>query len=168
MTEKILYRVCPFRNVDAAFDCFFGPDSRNLQRFFDDQRRHWADEALYVVCVRGGRALAGTVHGARLVSRVFPKAIEDLNVLLALGWMSAIYALSASTWAAKFLLHRAWLAMKWAAPRIAAAAVAAKELLGPVGREIAHYRLSLFPDSRPVRTLPVQRSLPFPSRPGEA
>ena len=35
-----MYPVCPDRNVDAAFECFFGPDSGNLKRFSGDQRRH--------------------------------------------------------------------------------------------------------------------------------
>lgn len=33
-----MYRVCTERNVPAAFECFFGPDSGNVERFALDRR----------------------------------------------------------------------------------------------------------------------------------
>lgn len=34
MHEEPLYRVCPHRNVAAAYERFLGPDSAGLDRFF--------------------------------------------------------------------------------------------------------------------------------------
>ena len=38
MEERILYPVCVHRNVPAAFECFLGPDSRGIERFFEPGR----------------------------------------------------------------------------------------------------------------------------------
>src|SRR4051794_10314777 len=107
MEEQTLYRVCPERNVEAAFACFLGPDSGSLERFLEDHRTHWRD-AVRVVRTHGGRALAhgahafaGAVHPMRQGAQSLRKGVADLNLVLTLLWMSACYALLTLAWASR-------------------------------------------------------------------
>jgi hypothetical protein len=141
--EKRMYPVCPHRNVAAAFECFFGPDSRSLDRFLEVQRmRRTAEvmrrtaEAVARARAQGRRARAGAVRGLKSGALVISKAVADLNLLLNLGWIAAFYAFSALAWAAKFLLYQArlWLPRGWRRGNDAVAVL---------GRWAARYRLPL-------------------------
>jgi hypothetical protein len=130
MQERVLYPVCPHRNVSEAFECFLGPDSCHLDRFLDDQRSHRASRTFVLMRAQGRRAYAGAARGLHAVALVIPKAVTDLNLILTLGWMTAwisgSLAFSALTWASNILLHHAgvWLPRGWRHGRAAAAALA--------------------------------------------
>ena len=62
MYEEIRYRVCPYRNVAAAYQRFLGPDSGGIERFFPDGRMQRVDGTLLIVRVRGKKAVTGVVH----------------------------------------------------------------------------------------------------------
>jgi hypothetical protein len=103
-----MYPVCPERNCDAAFECFFGPDSGSLERFLEDPRLQWRD------AVRKGARIFSTAagKGARIFSaaagkgaRRFSSAVDELNVLLTFAWMLATYAFSSLAWQARSLRH---------------------------------------------------------------
>jgi hypothetical protein len=137
MEEQTIYPVCPHRNVAEAFDCFLGPDSRQLDRFLEDQRAYRARTVLRLLRVQGRRAYAGAALGMREVASVIPKAITDLNLILTLGWItawiSATWVFAAFVWAWKILLYnaRVWL------PRGRYSASAAAAVLG---RRVAQLR----------------------------
>jgi hypothetical protein len=81
MDEQNLYPVCPHRNVASAYECFFGPDSRGLERFIAADGIQWANDALLIVRVQGRRVLSG--------------AVADFNPALTWWWITASDALSA-------------------------------------------------------------------------
>jgi hypothetical protein len=56
MQDEILYRVCPHRNVPAAFQRFLGPDSGGIERFFPDERAERLDGTLLIVRQQRERA----------------------------------------------------------------------------------------------------------------
>jgi hypothetical protein len=71
MHEQTLYPVCPHRNVAAAYMRFLGPDSGGMERFFLNQRIHWAGGAPVIVRVQGRSAaprIAAVVAGLRALS----------------------------------------------------------------------------------------------------
>jgi hypothetical protein len=84
--KTTMYPVCPDRNVVVAFQCFLGPDSRGLERFFSDQSIRWADDALLIVQVKGRRGV-----------RAFANAVAGVNPLLMHGWIAASSAASGFT-----------------------------------------------------------------------
>lgn len=59
MHEEIMYPVCPYRNVPAAFQRFLGPDSGGIERFFPEEHARRTDGTLLIVRMRGKSALAG-------------------------------------------------------------------------------------------------------------
>ena len=75
MHEEIRYPVCPYRNVPAAYQRFFGPDSGGIERFFPNALAQRTDGTLLIVRVRGKRAFTGLVQ-----------AIEDFNARLSRTW----------------------------------------------------------------------------------
>jgi hypothetical protein len=79
MDAQTLYPVCPDRNVAAAYQCFFGPDSRGLERFFASEGVHWANDALFIVRHKG--------------AQVFSKAIAEFNPALTWWWVTTSAAL---------------------------------------------------------------------------
>jgi hypothetical protein len=70
-----MYRVCPHRNVAAAFQRFLGPDSGGFERFFPDERMQRVDGTLLIVRLRGRRAVSGAV-----------RAIGEFNAALSNAW----------------------------------------------------------------------------------
>jgi hypothetical protein len=151
MPDRNIYPVCPHRNVAAAFECFFGPDSRSLERYFETRRVQRANHVLRIVRVRGSQGVNGTVRGFKTSGQVLSKGVADLNVALSLGWTVAFYALSALGGAAKFLLYQAYIAIRAAAPRMMGVAVVVKPVLG---RWTAHYRRPVMVVSERGRIIP--------------
>ncbi|HVL36118.1 MAG TPA: hypothetical protein VM489_10650 [Burkholderiales bacterium] len=98
MDEEIRYRVCPQRNVAAAFQRFIGPDSGGLERFFDSplERERFFGRAWPVrtVAVESMREATQEllVPGARALRRRARDA-----ALAALAW-----ALGVALWAYKY------------------------------------------------------------------
>jgi hypothetical protein len=74
-----MYRVCPHRNVAAAFQRFLGPDSGGFERFFPNVRANRTDGTLLVVRVRGRRAVTGA-------GRASSRAIGAFNAALSNAW----------------------------------------------------------------------------------
>jgi hypothetical protein len=66
MDEEIRYPVCPHRNVPAAFERFFGPDSGGLERFFPEARSFRLDDTVWEVRMKGRRVFALLSDGAIL------------------------------------------------------------------------------------------------------
>ena len=95
MDEETLYRICPDRNVVAAFQCFLGPDSRGIDRFLGDERIHWSDDALLIVQARGRWALAGIVYRAKRSRKAIARAVADFNSALTWWLAVATYLVSA-------------------------------------------------------------------------
>ena len=83
-----MYRVCPHRNVPAAFQRFLGPDSGGFERFFPDERMQRVDGTLLVVRLRGRRAVNGASHELRRAARLISRSISDLNAALSGAWAS--------------------------------------------------------------------------------
>lgn len=81
MHEEILYPVCPHRNVAAAYQRFFGPDSGGFERFFPDERTQRFDGTLLIVRLRGKRAVNGAAQ-----------AIADFNAGLSALWTATASA----------------------------------------------------------------------------
>jgi hypothetical protein len=52
MHEEIRYPVCPYRNVPAAYQRFFGSDSGGIERFFPNALAQRTDGTLLIVRVR--------------------------------------------------------------------------------------------------------------------
>jgi hypothetical protein len=70
MHEEIRYRVCPHRNVPAAFERFLGPDSGGIERFFPEQRGYRLDDTIWEVRMKGRRtaeAVTQKLHGSARV-----------------------------------------------------------------------------------------------------
>jgi hypothetical protein len=82
MHEEIRYPACPYRNVPAAYQRFFGPDSGGIERFCPDAPASRTDGTLLIVRLHGKRAVSGAVH-----------ALEDFKACL-------------SAAAARLALHR--------------------------------------------------------------
>jgi hypothetical protein len=155
VNEETLYPVCPDRNVVSAFQCFLGPDSRGLERFFAEQRMQWADDALLNVREQGRRS-----------AKVFSRAIADLNPVLTHSWIATSYAFGVLILG----LFHAIVAMRAWTPRLVFAAAALKEFYGAwlphggrngkkaasvLGRWAAHYRMPVLLSPRTVGGLPV-------------
>jgi hypothetical protein len=81
MGEEIRYPVCPQRNVPAAFQRFFGPDSGGFERFFPDERMQRLDGTLLIVRLGGKKAVNRALH-----------AVEDFNAGLAAAWTATASA----------------------------------------------------------------------------
>ena len=151
MDVQTMYPVCPHRNVAAAYQCFLGPDSRGIERFFATEGIHWPNDA------------------------VLSEVVADFNPALTWWWLTTSYALSAlvlnlaasTAVCSKFLLYRA---IRTSAPRIARIAAALTEFCGVwlprgwrhgsdaaavLGRWAAHYRLPFLSGSRTVGGLPI-------------
>ena len=79
MHEEIRHPVCPYRNVPAAYQRFFGPDSGGIERFFPNARAQQLDGTLLIVRVRGKRAFTGAVE-----------AVEELNACLSSTWTRTV------------------------------------------------------------------------------
>ena len=79
MHEEIRYPVCPYRNVSAAYQRFFGPDSGGIERFFPNALAQRTDGTLLIVRARGKRAFSGAVQ-----------ALEDLNGRLSSTWTTTV------------------------------------------------------------------------------
>jgi hypothetical protein len=62
MHEEIRYPVCPYRNVPAAYQRFFGTDSGGIERFFSDARASRTDGTLLIVRLHGKRVVSGAVQ----------------------------------------------------------------------------------------------------------
>lgn len=84
MEEQTLYRVCPHRNVAAAYQRFLGPDSGGIERFFGDERILVVDASHLVAAVASAcnHALAGMVSGLEQRVAVFCEAAYALFVLI--------------------------------------------------------------------------------------
>src|SRR2546430_1693512 len=91
MHEEIRYPVCPHRNVPAAYQRFFGPDSGGFERFFPDERMQRVDGTLLIVRLRGRKAVGRVKRAARTVSL----AIGEFNSGLSNAWWSAALLCSA-------------------------------------------------------------------------
>ena len=65
MEAGTFYRVCPHRNVPAAFACFLGPDARGVDRFFDPGAIEDLACRLHNVMDAGGELVAGSVDVAQ-------------------------------------------------------------------------------------------------------
>lgn len=129
--EVIMYRVCPERNVPAAFQCFFGPDSRGMQRFFGDYRTHWSDDAFLIVRARSRRAFAGVVHKLQVAADAMASSVDAFNPAIAWCWLAALYVFGLVSWNVQLGAVHAY---RFSLPRLAEAAAV-------VGRWIANYRL---------------------------
>lgn len=63
MEERLYYRVCPHRNVPAAYERFIGPDSAGMERFYPNANAQARDAVIVAgLCV----AQLGRSHLARL------------------------------------------------------------------------------------------------------
>ena len=151
MEAETKYPVCPDRNVAAAFQCFIGPDACGLERFFEDQRRHWGEDALYIVRRRGRWALASLVRELQESAQAFSEGLAVFNPAMASCWTSVVFVwaamlhglLTGSGACLRYLAYHAVEAMHAALPRAAA-----------VTRWAVNYRLPLPRTSR-FRGLPV-------------
>ena len=70
MHEEILYPVCAYRNVPAAFERFLGPDSGGIERFFPDVRAERVDGTLLIVRQQRQRASRVLSEGIVLQERI--------------------------------------------------------------------------------------------------
>jgi hypothetical protein len=100
-----MYPVCPDRNVPAAFECFFGPDSGSLERFLDERRVRRNGRALSVLQAQARRTFSGTVRELRRGAGIVSGAVADLNPVLARGWLSTLGSVSHLAWASKSLIR---------------------------------------------------------------
>jgi hypothetical protein len=149
--EETLYPLCPHRNVPAAYQCFFGQDSRGIERFFGHEHTHWPDGA-YLIAVRAGAymrqqgrwTLAGVLQSLRWSAAAWVSAITTFNPALTTCWMIASSALSALNSSAFSALGR--LSARRSHRRNAAA------LLGTWAR---HYRRPILLASRTLARLPA-------------
>ena len=81
-----MYRVCPLRNVPAAFQRFLGPDSGGFERFFPQQRMQRVDGTLLIVRLRGKKAVNGAFHHLQRAARATSGSIGHLNASLSGAW----------------------------------------------------------------------------------
>jgi len=103
MQEEIMYRVCPLRNVPAAFQRFLGPDSGGFERFFPDQRMQRVDGTLLIVRLRGRKAVNGARYELQRAARATSHAIAGASQAIAVGKDAAL--LIARTAVLLFALH---------------------------------------------------------------
>ncbi len=66
MDEEVLYPVCPHRNVPAAFQRFYGPDSGGIARFFGNERAGFLDRFAALAAAYQRVELRAGMSGARL------------------------------------------------------------------------------------------------------
>ena len=143
--EVVMYRVCPERNVPAAFQCFLGPDSRGMQRFFGDYRTQWSDDAYLIVRARSRRAYAGAVQKMQSAAATMARSVDEFNPAIIWCWLAALYVFGLLAWNVQRGIRHALSAY---APRTRDAAAV-------LGRWAAHYRLPSLFGSRTVGGLPV-------------
>jgi hypothetical protein len=74
MNEEIRYPVCPHRNVPAAFDRFFGPDSGGIERFFPEAPSFRLDDTVWEVRVKGRRVLETLSEESKRVAHLVADA----------------------------------------------------------------------------------------------
>src|SRR5215510_1296880 len=79
MYEEIRYRVCPYRNVPAAYQRFLGPDSGGIERFFPGELTQRVDGTLLIVRLRSQKAVTDAAH-----------AVGDFNAWLSSTWTRTV------------------------------------------------------------------------------
>jgi hypothetical protein len=97
MPEEVMYPVCPHRNVPAAFERFFGPDSGGVERFFPNASSHRTDATVFIVTQHGKRAIRGAVQILEATPHRVSQAIVEFNAGLWAAWTAsacAIYLLA--------------------------------------------------------------------------
>lgn len=82
MHEEIRYRVCPHRNVPAAFERFLGPDSGGIERFFPDQQGFRLDDTIWEVRVKGRHAMESAGQALHRTKLVVSDAVILMHALL--------------------------------------------------------------------------------------
>ena len=90
MNEEIRYPVCPHRNVPAAFDRFFGPDSGGIERFFPQAHSFRLDDTVWEVRVKGRRVLETLSEESKRVALIVADAAVLARAVLIIMSAAAI------------------------------------------------------------------------------
>jgi hypothetical protein len=93
MDEEILYRVCPHRNVPAAFQRFLGPDSGGIERFFPQVHGLRLDDTVWEVRMKGRRIFEAMRDESQHVALI----VSDVSILARALFIVASAA--AASWA---------------------------------------------------------------------
>lgn len=155
VAQPVLYPVCPHRNVPAAFERFYGPDSGGIGRFFVDERAHDPFAALARGCesFEQRAAMLGAALHALLLLICAAVRVYGARALSGGPAHPQLALLPAPR---PVPLLRAWLIAAEALPRAGRSAAACRVRLAHGWRHwAAHPQLSLPLGPQPVPALPV-------------